>query len=190
MARSASGKFSKSPKKARSAKRGFSKGRARARHGGKGRKGGAPMLGGKGQLFGLDIVTALGAGIAAVGTGMLTNVVVDKVPFPAVKSGWGKVAARRVLTVLVGFGAKKALPARFATPLIVGSLAGFGTDVVQAAVTKFMPTAPLSGYEPLEEQLAAIEAAYPGSLNGLLAVDGELNGLGTVGQGVFDLYQN
>lgn len=173
------------------ARRGHGRGK-KARHGKRaGRRHAAAFagMGAKGTLFGLDVAQAVFLGVGAVGTGMLNNVVIDHLPASMAwaKTGWGKVGTRAALTIGIGLVAKKAAPAKFANPLIVGSLAGLGIDVVTALVSKFVPAAPLSGYEPIEDQLAALELAQPGSLQGLLTVDGgSLNGLG----GPFDIDLN
>lgn len=132
-----------------------------------------PIGGSKFNLFGLDLVGGLVGGAGAVGSGMATNWAASMVPVEQLKSGPGKLALRAALTIAAAMLAKKALPPRISNPLIGGAVVGLGIDVLQTFVLPNVPGMPaLSGYEPIEEQLAAIVAADPNALNGLVAIDG------------------
>lgn len=127
---------------------------------------------GKFNLFGLDLVSGLVGGAGAVGSGIATNYAAKMLPWPAVQSGAGRLALRAGVTIAASLIAKKALPSKFANPLIGGAVVGLGIDVLQTFVLPNVPgLGVLSGYEPIEETLAALVANDPTALNGLIAVD-------------------
>lgn len=130
--------------------------------------------GGGGKTFmGIDLMQGLVGGAGAVGSGLLTNLVVDRfVPEGPLKTGAGKLMVRGGLTLAAAMIARKALPSKISTPLIVGATIGLGIDTLQTFVMPMLPSsAPLSGYEPADQILGAIEYANPGTLNGLMAIE-------------------
>lgn len=136
------------------------------------------------NIFGVDLVTVGVGGAGAVLSGMATNYAAGVLPLPAsMKTGPGKLALRAGLTLVAGFAAKKFAPRGIAGPFIAGSLVGLGIDVLQTFVMPHVPAPAMSGYEPLEQQLAALELAAPGTLNGLMAID---NGMGN-GANIFSV---
>lgn len=128
---------------------------------------------GKFNLFGLDLMSGLVGGAGAVGSGLATNYAAKMLPWPAVQTGPGRLALRAGVTIAASLLAKKALPSKYANPLIGGAVVGLGIDVLQQFVLPNVPgLGVLSGYEPIEETLAALVANDPTALNGLIAVDG------------------
>lgn len=139
--------------------------------------------GGKFNFLGLDLMSGVVGGVGAIGTGLLTNVVAGYVPVDQLKTGPGKLVLRAGVTAVASFAAKKALPSKFSNPLIAGALVGLGIEALQQLVMPHLPVPAMSGYESLEQQLGIIEELQPGTLNGILAVDG---GLGA-NDGVFSM---
>lgn len=132
------------------------------------------MFGGasKFSFLGIDVIGGLVGATGAVASGYVTNLIVDKLPNEQLRTGPGKFAVRTAVTVAGVFAAKKFAPKSVAVPLIGGVLLGWGIDLLQTFVLKYLPVPAMSGYEPIEEQLQAIEEVAPGSLAGLLSVDG------------------
>ena len=176
MARSSKGKFVARGRRGRRVGARASKaGRTKAGHR-RGRRIGnrASMFGGRSKFsfLGLDVVSGLIGGTGAVLTGYATNLIADKLPWEQAKTGPGKLGVRTAVTIVGGFAANKFAPKSVSIPLIGGMLFGWGIDVLQTFVLPHLPIPAMNGYEPLEQQLQAIEYAAPGSLAGLLRVDG------------------
>ena len=128
------------------------------------------------SLFGVNVgelaKTAALGGAGAIGSDMATNALAKLIPVPQLQSGAGKFALRTGLTLVAAVLARKSLPKSLSTPLIGGAVVGLG---IEALHTWVLPNVPvpgvLSGYEPLEQQLAALVEDNPSALSGLVAVD-------------------
>ena len=89
------------------------------------------------KLFGVDFGQGFLVGVGALGVSLASNTA-DMIPFPQVKSGWGRLAYKTALVPLVG-GVASAAMGRSAGQLIAwGGVASVVTDLykmVQAQVT-------------------------------------------------------
>lgn len=120
-----------------------------------------------------------GAGVVLSGVG--TAYAAGALPMAQAKTGWGKLAVRAGITAAGVYAVHKFVPKQFAVPLIAGTLAGLGIDLLNLTVMPMLPGLhALSGVAPIEDQLAAIEIESPGALSGLLGTDASTGALFTL----------
>lgn len=101
---------------------------------------GLPKLMSGGKLFGLDLMAAAIVTGGAIGTGALTGVAVNLIPFEPIKSGVGRLGAKAGVAVIVAMLAGKVLGRK------TGELIALGAGVSIA----------LDGYRMLREAVPAL----------------------------------
>lgn len=145
-------------------------------------KGSAPSRSGGFKFMGVDVVgsvitgVTVGAGAALSGYG--TNLIAAKLNQPQLQSGAGKHLLKAGVNILGTILARR-LPAKFRGAAITGMWGGLGLDLLNEYVLPKLPIPALSGFEPLEQQLAA--ALEDGSgMQGLVAIDTARSPLGAL----------